>query len=171
MLQAFSALLVAVVAAVLMAVIACFGLIFVFWRGAPYLPTFQTEIDRLFKSIKLPKRALVVDLGSGDGRLLKTAAENGFAAVGYEINPVLWLLSSWRLRKLKNVKVRFRSLWKADLAEADMVFIFGITRIMSKLEVKLDCELKSGATLVCNTFELKKAKQTRHLGTLHLYKF
>lgn len=171
MFQTFIALIVAIVATVLMAVIACFGLIFVFWRGAPYLPTFQTEIDRLFKDTRLPKGALVIDLGSGDGRLLKTAAKKGYRAVGYEINPVLWLLSSWRLRKLKSAKVRFRSLWKADLTEADMVFIFGITRIMPGLEAKLKSELRPGSVVACNTFELKKTKQISHIGTLHIYKF
>ncbi len=154
-----------------MLVLVFFGLGFIVYRGAPYLPTFQREIDQLFAKLELPKNSVVVDLGSGDGRLLRTAAKYGYRAVGYEINPVLWAVSRWRLRHEARVKVCLQSLWRADLAKADLVFIFGITRIMPELEKKLRAELQPGSYVVCNTFELARTKQLKHLGTLHIYKF
>lgn len=154
-----------------MTVLVFFGLGFILWRGAPYLPTFQREIDQLLAKLKLPKKATVVDLGSGDGRLLISAAKLGYTAIGYEINPVLWAISSWRLRKYPRATVRLKSLWAADLAQTDLVFTFGITRIMPKLEQKFRKELKKGSYVACNTFELQNTPQYRHLGTIHIYKF
>ena len=75
--------------------------------GAPYVPSFQKELRLAFKDLyKLGKDDFIVDLGSGDGVVLKTAAEFGASGLGIEINPVLVYISRFRLRKHKNISIR-----------------------------------------------------------------
>ncbi len=72
----------------------------------------------------------MVDLGSGDGRIVLEAARRGFEAHGIELN--LWLVlysraAAWRERGslLGSASFSRRDLWKTDLAEFDDVVIFG----------------------------------------------
>ncbi|HEU5187306.1 MAG TPA: hypothetical protein VFT87_02260, partial [Candidatus Saccharimonadales bacterium] len=62
----------------------CFGL--VVFRGAPYVPTHKRAIKKMLQELPLKEGDLMVDVGSGDGVVLKTAAEQGLRAIGYEIN-------------------------------------------------------------------------------------
>src|SRR3989344_9080791 len=59
----------------------------------PYVATKRDKIKTIIKLAQIKKGQTVVDLGSGDGRLLFTAAAAGAKAIGYEINPFLILLT------------------------------------------------------------------------------
>jgi hypothetical protein len=62
--------------------------------GAPYVPTKGRLLEGAFKSLyPLSKKDVLVDIGSGDGLVLRKAAAYGARAVGYEINPILFLIS------------------------------------------------------------------------------
>eukprot|EP00967_Tisochrysis_lutea_P099478 scaffold147790_cov29-Tisochrysis_lutea.AAC.7 len=141
-------------------------------RGAPFVPTASTKIEALFGKKGLlvagsersllphgthPAHLRLVDLGSGDGSLLRAAtrtAAYGHAA-GYEINP--WLVAYARLvsagRSTKEV-THWTSMWEASLDEADVVLIYGVPPIMEGLGKKLAAELRPGAIVVCNGYEL-----------------
>jgi cyclopropane fatty-acyl-phospholipid synthase-like methyltransferase len=70
--------------------------------GAPYLPVLKAEHDNLLDMCELQPGDTLLDLGSGDGRFLRAAAKRGYNAIGYEINPLLYLVSlliTWRHRK------------------------------------------------------------------------
>lgn len=98
----------------------------------------------------------VLDLGCGAGRLLFLAAKSGADVVGYELNPILvpWVRLVVRLRGLKNIKIIFKSIFNADLKNADVVFTFLMDRPMKKLEPKLFSECKPGATIISYTFPI-----------------
>src|SRR3990167_5041232 len=84
----------------------------------PYVATKRDKIETIIKLATIKKNETVVDLGSGDGRLLFAAAEKGAYAVGYEINPFLIVLTRLRagLKGLSSkIMVHQRNLWKADL--------------------------------------------------------
>ena len=86
------------------------GLFFLFalfaFTGAPYVPTLRSEAEKVFKKLyRLGHKDLVVDLGSGDGTVLVAAAKCGAKVYGIELNPILVLISRFRLRKFKHARV------------------------------------------------------------------
>lgn len=121
--------------------------------------------------MSLPKDALVIDLGSGDGKILQIAARKGYKTIGYEINPILWLQSSIRLRRYPRAKVKLKSFWYADVSEADLVFTFLATRYMPKLEDKLEREMKPGSYFASYVFALPNLKVSHKNKNTHFYRF
>ncbi|KAL3793266.1 hypothetical protein ACHAWO_001871 [Cyclotella atomus] len=137
-------------------------------RGAPYLPTFKSKLNVMFDLIRIqikqqshPRRNLqFVDLGSGDGRVVFRAAREGLfhKSVGFEINPTLHLFA--QARKLMSPKywhtTRFQcgDLWKIQLSNYDVVAVYGLAPIMDRLGTKMKEELKPGAIVVSNVFQI-----------------
>ncbi|GBG32671.1 Protein FAM173B [Hondaea fermentalgiana] len=92
-------------------------------KGAPYMPTLRKSLDVVFHRV-LPKVKPVVkgkeapqmvDLGSGDGRVVIEAARNGYEAVGYELNPMLVAVSQtwawWDQHLAHRLKVLITEVW------------------------------------------------------------
>lgn len=149
---------------------ACFGVAII--RGAPYLPTYKRDADDLLKKCQLNRGDHLIDLGSGDGKVLLAAARRGIRATGYEINPIMWLFSvfrTWPYRKL--VSVRLGNLWRADLDGADVVFVFLLDRLMANMEEKLKTELKPGAICISYVFALPHRKPIWKTHNAYGYKF
>lgn len=137
--------------------------------GAPYLPTVKKTRQDALNLLALKPGQVVVDLGSGDGSLLIEAAERGLKAVGYEINPFLWLISWLRTRRHgRRVRVKFKSFWRADLSEADGVFVFLITHRMSQLDGFLKT-VGRPFRVVSHAFEIPGKKPLTKRGALFLY--
>jgi hypothetical protein cdivTM_09943 len=61
--------------------------------GAPYVPAHKSDLFRLFETINLSKEDIIVNIGSGDGIILKIANDFGAKSIGFEINPFLILIS------------------------------------------------------------------------------
>src|SRR3989344_7361890 len=62
-------------------------------KGSPYVPTPQKRVREMLSLAKLGKKDTLFDLGSGDGRILIAAAKKGICAHGWEINPILFIIS------------------------------------------------------------------------------
>lgn len=106
-----------------------YGILF----GVPYLPTRKIWVRDGLELAGVSKCDVVVDLGSGDGVVLKLAAQRGAKGVtGYEINPVLTLISRLRLIRYRKItKIYCCNFLQADLpADTTVVYIFGVERIM-----------------------------------------
>lgn len=118
------------------AVVLFFGLVVFF--GAPYLPTKKKTIEDAFKLADLQPGQTLLELGSGDGRVLLAAAKRGVYAIGYELNPILvvwsWLIT---LRYRRLVKVRWGNYWLANWPETDVVYVFLLQKYMKKLDNKI----------------------------------
>src|SRR5262249_4602182 len=87
--------------------------------GAPYVPIRRRDSRALLDLAELKPGQTLVDLGSGDGQLLALAAARGIRGIGYEINPVMVLVSRivcWRYRRL--VKIHLANLWQIKLPPA-----------------------------------------------------
>ena len=133
---------------------ACFYLFTVFF-GAPFIPTPMSIIKELIQIAKISKDDVVADLGSGDGRMLICAARHGAIAKGWEINPllVLWTcLAARRNRVEKSVTVYLQNYHKADLADATVIFLYGFSPHMPKLEQKLRKDLRKGTKIISYKF-------------------
>src|SRR5438270_91413 len=144
---------------------------FVIPFGAPFLPTMKKERQQALELLALKPGQLFVDLGSGDGALLVMAARRGWRAIGYEINPFLWLYSWLRTRRYgRRVKVKLRSFWRADLSRADGVFVFLITHHMERLGRLIDSRpAKKPLKVVSHAFKIPGQRHTQKLGPLLLY--
>ena len=144
---------------------------FVIPFGAPFLPTMKKERQAALDLLDLKPGQVFVDLGSGDGSLLVLAAQRGLKAVGYEINPFLWLYSWLRTRRFgRQVRVKLRSFWRADLSQADGVFVFLITHHMQRLARLIDSRsAKKPLRLVSHAFKIPGQKPAQKLGALFLY--
>ena len=126
--------------AILAVVVLVFG--FVAFRGAPYVPSRRKEINEAFdKLYRLGSRDVFVDIGSGDGIVLRHAAARGARAIGYELNPILVVLSRWLSRKQPNVTVQLADFWKVQLPdETTIVYVFGDSRDITKMTKKVQDE-------------------------------
>jgi len=151
--------------------IIAYGLVIFF--GAPFLPTLRAERERAFDLLNLKKGQLFVDLGSGDGIMLVMAAQRGLRAVGYEINPFLWFYSWLRTRRYgRKVKVKMVSFWRADLSDADGIFVFLITHHMKHLDRLLSArQSKKKLKVVSNSFKIPGRKIRQTSGPMFLYEY
>jgi len=131
-----------------------FVLVLIFW-GAPFLPTHKQRIERALRLVKLRPGQKITDMGSGDGRVLIACAKKGARAFGFEINPFLVWKARLNIKRegLGDLAVcQWKSFWAQDFSSFDVVFVYGITHIMKKLEKKLQKELKPGAKVVSFIF-------------------
>jgi ubiquinone/menaquinone biosynthesis C-methylase UbiE len=143
---------------------------------APYIPSPQIVVDRMLELARIRPGETVYDLGSGDGRILITAAKKyGAKAVGIELSPDLCRITTASIARLglqDRVKVLHGNLLKVDLSPADVVTIYLLTTSNSRLRPNLEKYLHPGARVVSNDFEIRgwDAKETVSLkvqGTQH----
>lgn len=157
-----------------MAVVLIFGITVIF--GAPYVPSLKSELRKMFKHLyKLSSKDLLIDLGSGDGAVLKVASEDfGAQTLGYEIHPVLSLLSRLRLRKIRHLaKVKTQNIYTAKFpAQTTVVYVFGDSKDIVKLVQKVQSEatrLNKSLYLISNGFEVPGHKIVKTYRTYYLY--
>jgi cyclopropane fatty-acyl-phospholipid synthase-like methyltransferase len=148
---------------VLAIIVGCFGLGALF--GAPFLPARQVDVEAALDLAEVKAGETVIDLGSGDGRLLLAAASRGAQAIGYEINPLMWLWSWLRTRRYRRkITVKLANFWLEPLPPADVIYTFLITRHVDRLDAKLKRELDKSTRVVSYVFDLPRqpVKQTRN---------
>ena len=125
--------------------------------AAPYVATPASVVDEILTLADVGPGDYVVDLGSGDGRLViaavaKYKARGGF---GVDIDPALVKLANANAAKAGVAdRVRFfeRDLFKTDVSDATVVTIYLLPRVMARVETKLLAELKPGARVVVHDF-------------------
>ena len=140
--------------------------------GAPYLPTLKKQQKEALDLLDLKPGQLLIELGSGDGRILKEAANRGVRAIGYEINPFLVTYSKitcWSQRDL--VETHWRNFWHISISPADGVYTFLLDHYMPKLDRKIESEIEKPLKLVSNAFELPGRKPIKKQSGLMLYHF
>ena len=125
--------------------------------AAPWVPTKNKNIARAIEVAGIKPGQTVVDIGCGDGRLAFAAAANGANAIGYEISLIPFLIAKIRWlfsKQQKNVSIRFKSLWRVDLGQFDIIYVFLLPQILGKLEKKLEKELKPSAKVIVHCWAL-----------------
>ncbi len=151
-----------------------FGLIIL--RGAPYVPSRSAYIAKAFTDLYLlSDRDVLVDLGSGDGIVLREAAKKGARAVGFELNPVLYMTARLLSRRQPLVNVYLTDIWLTPLpGETTVVYFFGVERDKQKLINKMQSEanrLSRNLKLICYGDMLGEADAERSDGAYLLYDF
>lgn len=121
-----------------------------------WVPTPQTLVDKMLDMAQVTPQDRLMDLGSGDGRTVITAAQRGLTAKGIEYNPDLVALSRSNAAKAgvsRRATFEVADLFETDLSQADVITMFLLSTINEKLRLKL-LELPPGTRIVSNTFRM-----------------
>ncbi|HSQ02996.1 MAG TPA: class I SAM-dependent methyltransferase [Burkholderiales bacterium] len=136
--------------------------------GGPYVPTPQNVVDEMLKLANVQPQDFVIDLGSGDGRIVLTAARRYSAhGLGFDIDEELVELSNEKAREqglAGRASFRVQDVVTAPVDGASVLTLYllpGMTRI---LQPRLFRELKPGARIVSHDFELGDWKPDRQVS-------
>ena len=131
---------------------------------APYVPTPQIVVERMLEAGHVKPGDVVYDLGSGDGRVVITAAQKfGARAVGVELLPDLCRKTEQRIKALglaDRVRMVEGSALSVDLSPANVVTMFFTTLSNERLKPNLEKHLKIGARVVSNEFPVRGWRPT-----------
>jgi SAM-dependent methyltransferase len=110
----------------------------VIFVGPPYLPTMRKQTDAALDMLDLKPGDTLLELGSGDGRVMLAAAKRGLKVVGIELNPFL-IVVAWIVTFKYRSQVRFiwGSYWGAPWPRADAVFTFMLPRYMKRVDERM----------------------------------
>jgi len=125
-----------------------------------WVPTPQALVDKMLDMAKVTPKDYVIDLGSGDGRTVITAAKRGSKALGIEYNPDMVEVSKQSAAKEGvSDKASFvkADLFESDFSQAQVITMFLLSSINLKLRPKI-LDLKPGTRIVSNTFDMSDWK-------------
>jgi hypothetical protein len=137
-------------------------------KDVVWVPSPQALVDRMLDMAKVTPQDVVMDLGSGDGRTVITAAKRGATAIGVEYNPDMVTLSKANAAKEGVTgKATFiqADLFQTDLSKPTVITMFLLPSINIKLRPTL-LNLKPGTRVVSNTFDMEdwQADETANIG-------
>ncbi len=129
-----------------------------YWKDVPYVPTPQGVVDAMLDLAGVTQADVVYDLGSGDGRIVLTAATSYEArAVGIDHDP---RLIEWSRQKALEAGVvdlatfRQEDLFESDFREASVVTMYLTPKFMKKLSPNLLEQLQPGTRIVTHKYKI-----------------
>jgi len=135
--------------------------------GGPYVPTPPDVVQAMLELAQVGPRDFVVDLGSGDGRIVLAAATRHHArGMGVDIDPELVELANASARKQEVAdRARFfqQDVFAADLSRATVLTLYLLPAMMERLRPKLLKELKPGTRIVSHDFDFGEWKPDRSI--------
>jgi precorrin-6B methylase 2 len=132
-------------------------------KDVVWVPTPQSLVDKMLDIAKVTPADYVIDLGSGDGRTVITAAKRGARALGIEYNPDMVALSQRNAEKEGVTgKATFMKadLFESDFSQATVITMFLLPDINLKLRPKI-LDLKPGIRIVSNSFTMGEWEHDR----------
>jgi len=130
-----------------------------------FVPTPEEVVMEMLNTARVTQNDIVYDLGCGDGRIVITAAKVfGARGLGVDIDPVRIKESNENAQKIgvtDRVKFIERDLFKTDISEATVVFLYLLTELNIQLRPKLFKELKPGTRIVSHEFDMGDWKPDR----------
>jgi hypothetical protein len=126
-------------------------------KDVVWVPTNQALVEKMLDLAKVTPQDVVMDLGSGDGRTVITAAKRGATGIGVEFNPDMVALSRKNAADAGvSAKATFieGDLFKADLSKATVITMFLLPSINMKLRPQI-LDLKPGTRIATNTFTME----------------
>ncbi len=135
----------------------------------PYVPTPQEVVDRMLELAQVKKGDVVYDLGSGDGRIVVTAAKKyGVKAIGYEIDPQRIKESHENIKKAgveKLVEIKQQDIRTVDLSGASVLTMYLLPEVNLMLRPNIWSQMKPGSRVVSHDFDMGdwKPVKTEHI--------
>lgn len=146
--------------------------------GAPYAPTRLPAVKKAFDWAGLNEHDILVDLGAGDGKILLEARRRGATALGYELSPIMWLITWLRLRISGDQadKVKFANFYNQTLPpNTTHIFAFLMPNNMARVAAFLKKQTLSPQTLIFiyafpfNDAEPLTVIRAQHCAPLYIY--
>ncbi|OCQ94295.1 RNA methyltransferase [Nostoc sp. MBR 210] len=140
----------------------------------PYVPTPQPVVDAMLQVAKVGKNDVLYDLGSGDGRIVVTAAQKyGTRGVGIDINPERIQEANANAQTAgvtDRVEFRQQDLFKTDLSQATVITLYLLPEVNLRLRPEL-LKLKPGTRIVSHAFDMGdwKPQQTLQVDGKTIY--
>ena len=125
-------------------------------KDVVWVPTPQVLVDKMLDMAKVTPADFLMDLGSGDGRTVITAAKRGVRALGIEYNPDMVELSRRNAEKegvASRAKFEKADLFETDFSKATVITMFLLPDINIRLRPKI-LDLKPGTRIVSNSFTM-----------------
>jgi SAM-dependent methyltransferase len=136
-------------------------------KDVVWVPTPQELVNKMLEVAKVTPADYVIDLGSGDGRTVISAAKIGAKATGIEYNPDMVALSKENaLKEGVGNKAEFiqADLYETDLSKATVITMFLLPEINLKLRPRI-LDLKPGTRIVSNTFTMGEWEADQEVTT------
>jgi len=149
------------------------GLLASVFIGSPFVPTPYTIVDQLLTLTRVGKGDIVYDLGSGDGRILISAAKKGAMAIGWEINPILvvWTIISSLFAGVKGyVKVNVSDYRGAPLYDATVIVVYSLPERLYEIEKMIRKQCKRGTRIISYRFPLQTFTPKQQKNGIYLYR-
>jgi hypothetical protein len=151
-------------------------LIWILWTelfGAGWSPTPVETVREMLRLGEVGPKDILYDLGSGDGRIVAIAAkEFGARAVGYEIDPLRFIIGWIRIilsGVSKRAIIRYKNFYSINLSEATVVTLFLKQETNENLRVKLERELKPGSRVITYYWSFDKWMPVKFDRKLEIY--
>ena len=155
---------------VVVVVLLCFGFVLLF--GAPYLPTLNDQVKNAFELADIQPGQTLLELGCGDGKVLVAAARRGYKAIGYELNPLLFIICWLRTRRYSGqVEVYWGDFWTRPWPQADAIFVFLLQKYMKRLDTKIMQFAGKPVKLVSVAFTIPGKQAIKTKGAISLYEY
>ena len=150
-------------------------------RGAPFVPAGAKQVQNIVRLAQINPGERAIDLGSGEGRIVRALAGAGARAEGYEIQPLLvWWANGrswWDARhRSEHDKALFGSahsyranLFKIDYRPYSVVTLYGFPSIMERLRLKFETELEPGSRVISLSFPIPGWQETRKVEGIYVY--
>ena len=121
------------------------------YRGAPWVPTWGRDIERLVKLLDIAPEETFCEIGCGDGRVVMGVCKHfGVKGIGIELSFAQYIAAQLRKRftKAQGVEIIWKDAFNVDLSQVDVVYLFLMSETYKKIKKKLEEELKPGARVV-----------------------
>jgi hypothetical protein len=132
-----------------------------------FVPTPQQVVDEMLKIAEVKKGDVLYDLGSGDGRIVVTAAKRfGVRGTGIDIDPQRIAEANENAKKegvTQLVTFKNTDLFTADFSDATVITLYLLPRLNVKLRPKLLSELKNGTRIVSHAFDMGEWQPEKHV--------
>ena len=134
-------------------------------RIVPYVPTPQEVVEKMLDMAQVKKGDVVYDLGSGDGRIVVTAAKKyGVKAIGFEIDPQRIKESHENIKKAgveKLVEIRQQDIRTVDLSPASVLTMYLLPEVNMMIRPNIWSQMKAGSRVVSHDFDMGDWKPVR----------
>jgi len=135
-----------------------------FKSGVPFIPVSKRVLPEILKALNLRDGAIVYDLGSGNGRVLRYLLRQNkkIKCVGIEIAPLPLLMAKiWQIFKpVTSLKFFRQDFFSVNVGEATHIFLYLFPQITDDLLPKLKRELRPGTRVVSCNFSFTQKKPT-----------
>lgn len=141
----------------------------------PFVPTAPEVVDAMLRLANVGKNDVIYDLGSGDGRIVITAAQRfGTRGVGVDINPLRVREARENARRAgvqDKVEFRQQDLFDTNVSQATVVALYLLPDVNMRLRPKLLEQLRPGTRVVSHNYDMGdwRADQTEKVGGHTVY--